>query len=209
MFKKLGSKLAFLLAIIFAAAVGGMTTAFVMAAIPDEEGMIHACYRTSGLLANGQLRIIDSASEACNTNETELTWNQTGPQGPPGSSTDQVSVVGLNSDGTINTEYSQGVNNIAIIETFNPDVTPSEGYRICFNLAEDPVYGTSNGGGSLLVSSTSVSGEAEEIADFCGPGFNALSGEAGRPSAGGQPYDQRRFVFFYIKFSLGFKRTIL
>lgn len=57
---------------------------FVYAAIPDAEGVIHGCYRSSGLLANGDLRIIDSDTQICNNNETKITWNQTGPQGPPG-----------------------------------------------------------------------------------------------------------------------------
>ena len=50
------------------------------ASIPDEDGVIHVCYRTS----NGALRVIDSAVESCNGNELPLTFNQTGPQGPTG-----------------------------------------------------------------------------------------------------------------------------
>jgi hypothetical protein len=49
----------------------------VQAAIPDPSGVIHACYR-----ANGNLRLVDKSS--CTSNETALTWNQTGPQGPAG-----------------------------------------------------------------------------------------------------------------------------
>jgi hypothetical protein len=50
------------------------------AGIPDSSGVIHACYHKS----NSQLRIIDSSVDSCRANETELTWNQTGPQGPQG-----------------------------------------------------------------------------------------------------------------------------
>lgn len=68
----------------------GLTVGFVglaYAAIPDSQGVIHGCYRNSGLLANGQLRIIDGDSQTCNSNEAAISWNQTGPQGPPGPGT--------------------------------------------------------------------------------------------------------------------------
>ena len=50
------------------------------ATIPDSGGVIHGCYAK-----NGSLRVVDTAAgEACSSKETALTWNQTGPQGPPG-----------------------------------------------------------------------------------------------------------------------------
>jgi Collagen triple helix repeat (20 copies) len=49
----------------------------VQAAIPDPSGVIHACYR-----ANGNLRLVDRSS--CTSNETALSWNQSGPPGPEG-----------------------------------------------------------------------------------------------------------------------------
>jgi hypothetical protein len=33
---------------------------------------------------NGQLRLIDPATDSCRRNETAISWNQTGPQGPEG-----------------------------------------------------------------------------------------------------------------------------
>jgi len=52
-----------------------------LAAIPGANGVITGCYTTS----NGQLRVIDAErGEACRTNERQLTWSQTGPQGEPG-----------------------------------------------------------------------------------------------------------------------------
>jgi Collagen triple helix repeat (20 copies) len=51
--------------------------AIVQAAIPDPSGVIHACYR-----ANGNLRLVDKSS--CTGNETPISWNQSGPQGPEG-----------------------------------------------------------------------------------------------------------------------------
>jgi hypothetical protein len=50
------------------------------AAIPDSGGVIHGCYKNT----TGQLRVIDSATEACGNNETPLAWSQTGPEGPAG-----------------------------------------------------------------------------------------------------------------------------
>jgi hypothetical protein len=62
--------------------LGGAGSAAVFAAIPDSNGVIHACYTTSGLLP--RVRIIDNASQSCNSNETAISWNQQGPQGPAG-----------------------------------------------------------------------------------------------------------------------------
>ena len=50
------------------------------ATIPDANGIIHGCYNKSG----GSIRIIDDSVTACNANETSLTWNVAGPQGPIG-----------------------------------------------------------------------------------------------------------------------------
>ena len=53
-----------------------------VAAIPSSsDGKITGCYGNS----NGQLRVIDAqAGEQCKTNETQVTWSQTGPQGATG-----------------------------------------------------------------------------------------------------------------------------
>ncbi|MDQ3722262.1 MAG: hypothetical protein M3376_04165 [Actinomycetota bacterium] len=51
------------------------------ATIPDSGGVIHSCY-SSG---SGSLRVIDSdRRDVCKSGETPLTFNQTGPEGPPG-----------------------------------------------------------------------------------------------------------------------------
>jgi hypothetical protein len=62
-----------------AAVVLVMAGVVAYASIPDANGIIHACYKRS----SGTLRIIENA-EQCRENETSLTWNQTGPQGPAG-----------------------------------------------------------------------------------------------------------------------------
>ena len=62
-------------------ALGGVA----LAAIPDSNGTIHGCYQKN----NGNLRVVESAGD-CRSSEAVISWNQTGPQGPPGpSGTDQ------------------------------------------------------------------------------------------------------------------------
>jgi hypothetical protein len=52
-----------------------------LAAIPSTAGVITGCYTKT----SGALRLIDTdLKQACTTKEAQLTWNQTGPQGPKG-----------------------------------------------------------------------------------------------------------------------------
>jgi len=54
------------------------------AAIPDAQGVIHACYKLSNP-AKGAIVVINSeAGESCPNGFAALNWNQTGPQGPAG-----------------------------------------------------------------------------------------------------------------------------
>ena len=55
---------------------GGATAAY--ASIPDGNGVIHGCY----LKSNGNLKVIDSATQTCKSDEKALNWNQTGPAEP-------------------------------------------------------------------------------------------------------------------------------
>src|ERR1041384_2375829 len=43
-------------------------------------GVINGCYKSQ----NGQLRLIDPATDHCLPSATAISWNQRGPQGPPG-----------------------------------------------------------------------------------------------------------------------------
>jgi len=43
-------------------------------------GVINGCYKSQ----NGQLRLIDPATDSCRPSETAISWSQTGPQGPKG-----------------------------------------------------------------------------------------------------------------------------
>jgi len=77
------NKLGLLGAITIAALAGGLTSAVVLAAIPDSSSTIHGCYTNS----TGTLKVIDSENGGvCASGETSLNWNQTGPQGPAGES---------------------------------------------------------------------------------------------------------------------------
>ncbi len=67
------------------------TNAF--ADIPDQGQVVNACVRTNGLFGLGSIpyfqtpnvRIIDTdKGQSCNSFETPVTWNQTGPTGPSG-----------------------------------------------------------------------------------------------------------------------------
>jgi hypothetical protein len=66
--------------ITIAAAALALAGGVAYAIIPDSQGVIHACYKTE----NGQLRVVDG--DGCTPSETPLSWNQTGPPGPPGPS---------------------------------------------------------------------------------------------------------------------------
>lgn len=68
-------------ALMAAATVGsiGLAGGVAYAAIPDADGVIHACYNTT----NGALRVVEP-DIACKQGEQPLTWNHTGPQGPKG-----------------------------------------------------------------------------------------------------------------------------
>jgi hypothetical protein len=54
------------------------TAAVAYAAIPGGDGVIHGCYSKSG----GALNVVSGTT--CKSNETPLSWNQAGPQGPTG-----------------------------------------------------------------------------------------------------------------------------
>lgn len=62
----------FFAAIVAATMVGGLTTAMVMASVPNSTtGVIDGCYDS-----NGALRVIDTeASATCDTGETPVSWN--------------------------------------------------------------------------------------------------------------------------------------
>jgi hypothetical protein len=64
-------------AVVVVAIAGGVT--YAVAEIGGG-GVINGCYKSQ----NGQLRLIDPASDSCHPSETPISWSQTGPQGPKG-----------------------------------------------------------------------------------------------------------------------------
>src|SRR5215469_13010899 len=66
--------------------LGGVGVGTAYASIPDSGGVIHGCYKPQGNGSNAPLGVIDTAlsNGHCPSGDTELTWNQTGPQGPQG-----------------------------------------------------------------------------------------------------------------------------
>jgi hypothetical protein len=61
-------------AVVVVAIAGGVT--YAVAQI-GSGGLLHGCYTS----ANGQLRLIDPATDSCRPSETSISWSQTGPQG--------------------------------------------------------------------------------------------------------------------------------
>lgn len=64
-------------AVVLVAIAGGVT--YAVADIGGG-GVINACYKSQ----NGQLRLIDPATDHCLPSETAISWGQTGTQGPTG-----------------------------------------------------------------------------------------------------------------------------
>lgn len=82
-----GNKLTMTLAILALVLVGGgIVTTKVLAAIPASDGVISSCYKTStnAMSRTSVFYVIDSATTACASGETQLDWNQQGPAGVPG-----------------------------------------------------------------------------------------------------------------------------
>ncbi len=57
-----------------------LSGAVAVASIPDSSGVINGCFNR----VNGNLRVIDTATDSCANHEIAIAWNQTGPQGPAG-----------------------------------------------------------------------------------------------------------------------------
>ena len=71
--------------VLLVSAIAGWGVVFSMGSIPDADGTIHGCYQNhkNDNQVQGQLRVVSDAAN-CKENETPLSWNQEGQQGPPG-----------------------------------------------------------------------------------------------------------------------------
>ena len=65
--------------------LAGVIATVVRAGIPGSDGLIHGCYSANGATAtNGtQLNVVDGRA-SCAKGQAEISWNQTGLQGPVG-----------------------------------------------------------------------------------------------------------------------------
>jgi hypothetical protein len=78
----IGRKAAVLSAVCVAGASSAVLSA--VASVPDAAGVIHACYTTSPLATKPFFLLDTAQATRCPVGFTELTFNQTGPQGPAG-----------------------------------------------------------------------------------------------------------------------------
>jgi hypothetical protein len=62
-----------------------LTGGVAWATIPGPGGVVDGCYQNS----DGQLRVIDGATQTCRASETAITWNKLGQPGPKGATGDQ------------------------------------------------------------------------------------------------------------------------
>jgi hypothetical protein len=166
MIKKINEKLVLLVAVVFAAVVGGVTTTAVRAAIPGNDNMVHACYNTN----NGTLKVVDTdIGQSCTGAQSAISWPATANAG------EQVAYVTFNDDGTIATTGSKNILDAQVL----PDGwAPGSGLVVvCFKVAFTPKsgFGTSAYGGQYSVVTPVKTIVQTDIDTMCGSsGFNAV-----------------------------------
>jgi hypothetical protein len=168
-------------------AIGTLTSAVVFAVIPDTSSVFHGCYKTNG----GSLRVIDDASQTCATNETAITWNQTGPQGPvgptgpqgpAGSDGDQVAYATVLGPTAGQNPYktpqsltllrSKNVAEAYYSVQFADGTTDVDSTYICLKMSFVPkfVFSSQSAGPTSLIRGESASGDTK-IDSFCGSSY--------------------------------------
>jgi len=149
-----------LFVIVGVVAVSGVGVA--VASIPGTDGVIHGCYPS-----NGNLRVVNSPSETCKSNETSLDWNAqgpsgatgqqgpSGPAGPPGPSSAQSispGVVVLSGRTTVGTMSVDAGAYAIQAKTVVADDASESVYVFCFldvnNPADEDISATMVGTGS-------------------------------------------------------------
>lgn len=182
--KNLSSMLALLTMI----AILGFSISYVRAAIPDPDGKLNACYLNSGSLFNskGTLRIIDSNSEQCFSNETSINWDRSG-------SINYGYVTVTESQDTnitysIDPELTKGLTSFKVVlcqDLIDPGLAPdcivNQRLAFCFDLAFQP----KNLIGNYMIQSgpgqknTYISGSTDDkttIEDgYCGIGYDVAT----------------------------------
>lgn len=67
-----------MVAVALGSAMVMMAGGIAFSAIPDDDGVFHACVGNAGTV-----RIVETGAD-CRNNETAVSWNEAGPQGPEG-----------------------------------------------------------------------------------------------------------------------------
>jgi hypothetical protein len=184
-------KAKFLAAVTLAAIVGGASAAVVMAAIPDNSGVVHGCYRNN----NGTLRVVDNASASCGGNETSVNWPSTSAP----SSGAQTAYAAFNTDRTLNTSYSTHINSYKFVPSDPSD--PDSAGIYCFNVSFNPKFGLAMVDGDRFGAHTYTSLTpmgSTFLNDNCGLGYNAASDNifpGSGPQSGGQFLPRYQFAF--------------
>lgn len=84
-------------------------TGVAYASIPDQNEVIHGCYKT----VDGKLRVIDTGTgDSCLSSEVTLDWNQKGPQGPTGPQGPQGPAGPTGSQGPQGVQGIQGIQGV-------------------------------------------------------------------------------------------------
>jgi hypothetical protein len=196
MIKTIKEKFTFLIAIVFATVVGGVSTAVVMAAIPGSGGAISGCYGSGG-----NLRVIDAEnSETCTILEDPIGWNS--------EANAKIAHAAFNSNGTLDTTYSEGIIQAEILprdDSHDPNYIWPESYiPVCFEVAFEPrVAGSrSNGETGFVPSDKNFIDDgpgfvdtAELIEETCGEGFNALFFGVPDPGATGP----ETYTYYFLR----------
>lgn len=149
------SRLGFIGAIFMATIVGGITSASVLAAIPDSNGQINACYKNS----SGAVQLTDPAGN-CGSKFTAISWDQSGWKG----------YGYIKDDGTIDATRSKNITS-AGISSISGDV-----YCITASFPPSLISATAGfNSGDVVADVRGVNTSTDSNIDyFCGTGTNVI-----------------------------------
>lgn len=153
--------------------------AFAVGTIPGQDGVIHACFKSS----TGDLRVIDPTRASCNPSESPIFWNQEGVPGQDGAD-------GTNgTDGIDGTNGTNGLDGKTVLNgTERPDETIGTLGDFYLDTASSTLYGPLTergwGEGTSLVGPAGVDGtDGADGAD----GTDGVDGTDGTDGVDGAP----------------------
>ena len=147
----------YLATLIVGLVVGGFTMQMASASVPDASGTIHGCRNNLTTM----LRVIDSASQSCGSDESGLNWDQSGVKG-------YARIVrNSNATYTLDTAHSKNVSN------FFYGTSGEFHGPVCFTLSTTPHNVSVAAPGSVNVSLKDANGWTQSSAcDSEGSGAN-------------------------------------